>query len=214
MAKPWDTTGGRSSLRPQRRAQGGWKRGDDESDLEPWGWRTASASCRRTCPSRRCPDLTVTCWHRADLRNSQHPQPLPSSGGASQLLAFIPGSVIIIIILINSLLLGLICKLRIAILTFFNLSIQIVGSQFPDWRLNPWPSSGKVPDHWTPGNSLFLDRILMALHPRHTSLLSMSNIPGGEEGNFSRSLPDFSPAFTVNPNPLADWDFSSLLSYG
>ena len=85
---------------------------------------------------------------------------------------------------------------------------------FLDWRLNPWPSSGKVPDHWTPGNSLFLDRILMALHPRHTSLLSMSNIPGGEEGNFSRSLPDFSPAFTVNPNPLADWDFPSLPPYG
>ena len=129
-------------------------------------------------------------------------------------LLFLGSVVIIIIILINSLSLGLICKLRIAIVTFFNLSIQLVGSQFPDWGSNPCPLQAKCLTTGPPGNSLFQDQILMVLHPGHTSLLSMSNIPGSEESNFSRSLPDISPAFTVNPNPLADWDFSSLLSYG
>ena len=118
-----------------------------------------------------------------------------------------------LLLLLNTLLLGLICKLRIAILTFFNLSIQLVGPQFPDQGSNPCPRQAKCLTTGPLGNSLFPDQILMALHPGHTSLLSLSNTPGPEEDSL-RSFPDLSPAFTVNPNPLADWDFPSLPPYG
>lgn len=53
-------------------------------------------SRRPTCLCARPPDLTVTCRHRAGLQNPQHPQ-APPHLGEPQLLAFISGSVIIII---------------------------------------------------------------------------------------------------------------------
>ena len=174
------------------------------------GGRTASASRRPTCPSRCRPDLTVTCRHRAGLQNPQHPQPPPRLGKPLSYWLLFLGQ---LLLLFNTLSLGLICKLRIAILTFFNLSIQLVGPQFPDQGSNPCPRQAKCLTTGPLGNSLFPDQILMALHPGHTSLLSLPNTTGHEEDSL-RSLPGLSPAFTVNPNPLADWDFPSLPPYG
>lgn len=72
--------GGRSSLRPQRRAQGRWK----------------AAMSQTGSLGQEGPDLTVTCWHRAGLQNPQSPDLCPPLGSLSA-AGFYSGSVIIFI---------------------------------------------------------------------------------------------------------------------
>lgn len=65
--------GGRASLQPRRRAQGRWKA----------AMMSQTGSLRQEglgLLQMRRPDLTVTCWHRAGLRNPQSPELCPPLG--------------------------------------------------------------------------------------------------------------------------------------